>query len=82
MKGYDLAGRYEYDVPKRVKVPGIYKSIKKFVPGNRSKILKQVRKHAQHIRDKQKKWVITTENKKDHTFSIYVKMDRNDQKKK
>ena len=74
MKGYDLAGRYQYDVPKRVKVPHRIKKI--FVIGNRTKILKQLQKHAKYIRDKQKKWVIVTENKKEHIFSLYVKKDK------
>jgi len=69
MKGYDLIGRYEYRLPKE-----IGKIIKKTIPGNRHKILQGVKTQARKYKDK-KKWTIVTENKSEHTFSLYVKKD-------
>lgn len=66
MKGYDLVGRYEYKLPKKVG-----KILKKTISGNRSKILKGVQTKARNLRNK-KKWIIITENKSKHYFSLYV----------
>lgn len=69
MKGYDLIGRYEYKIPKKVG-----KIIKKTIPGNRTKILQSVKKEARKFKDK-KRWTLVTENKSEHTLSLYVKKD-------
>ena len=68
MKGYDFIGRYKYEVPKKTGI------LKKTIPGNRFKILQGVKKEARKYKDK-KKWTIVTENKSEHTFSLYVKKD-------
>ena len=59
MKGYNLIGRYEYN---------------KLPKENRAKILRNVQAKARSLRNK-KKWVVITENKSEHYFSLYVKKD-------
>ena len=69
MKGYNLIGRYEYKLPKET---GILKI--KIIPGNRYKVLQNVKTKARRLKDK-KKWTVLTENKSEHYFSLYVKKD-------
>jgi len=69
MKGYDLVGRYEYKLPKKVG-----KIIKKTIPGDRTKILRGIETKARSLRNKNK-WVVITENKSKHYFSLYVLKD-------